>query len=72
MTTHLIANQSPHGPMIVSKERIQREAQEAALLGKTPNDACAYPFTSEAGRHFLSCYQAAVRSMDGNTQRAAQ
>ncbi len=72
MTTHLIANQSPHGPMIVSKERIQREAQEAALQGRTPNDACAYPFTSAAGRHFLACYQAAAQSTAAKPQGGAQ
>lgn len=59
MTHHLVANQSPTGPMIVSKDRIEREAREAAHKGESLNHACPYPFTSEAGRYFTRVYDAA-------------
>lgn len=60
MTTHLTANQSPHGPMIVSKERIEREAREAADNGLSLDHACPYPFHSAAGRHFRQQHAAAL------------
>lgn len=47
--------------MIVSKETIEREAQAAAQQGVSLNDACPYPFSGEAGRHFRDVYERALR-----------
>ncbi len=47
--------------MIVAIETIEREAREAAQQGKSLNEACPYPFASEAGRRFREVYQRAVR-----------
>lgn len=47
--------------MIVAKETIEREARAAAQQGLSLNDACPYPFGSEAGEHFRKVYRQAVQ-----------
>lgn len=47
--------------MIVAKDTIEREAKAAAQQGLSLNDACPYPFGSEAGQHFRKVYQQAVQ-----------
>lgn len=46
--------------MIVSKQTIEREARAAAQAGRSLNDACPYPFASEAGMHFKAVYLLAL------------
>lgn len=41
---------------IISIERIQREAKEAAQRYSDINDACPYAFHSEAGRVFKEAF----------------
>lgn len=48
------------GHMIVSKTTIERQAQDAARAGRSLNDACPYPFASEAGVHFKAVYLLAL------------
>lgn len=45
--------------MIVAIETIEQEARAAARQGLSLNDACPYPFGSEAGEHFRKVYQQA-------------
>lgn len=42
------------------KEQIERDARAAALRGIPLRDACPYPFSSEAGKHFVAVYALAV------------
>jgi len=43
---------------IFSIERIQREAHAAARKFSDVNDACPYPFATEAGRVFRAAFMA--------------
>lgn len=54
------ASKNPAIPMIVSKTIIEKQATEAAHAGQSLNDACPYPFTSEAGMHFKAVYLLAL------------
>lgn len=38
------------------REQIERDAREAAEKGIGLRDACPYPFSSDAGRHFIATY----------------
>lgn len=42
--------------MVTNKATIEREATEAAHQGRSINDACPYPFDSDAGKHWLAIY----------------
>lgn len=42
--------------MVVNKAAIEREATQAAQKGLSINEACPYPFDSEAGKHWLAIY----------------
>ena len=44
----------------VNKATVEAEAREAAQNGTTMNDACPYPFSSEAGVHFKAVYLLAL------------
>lgn len=46
--------------MIVSKQTIERQALAAARAGQSLDDACPYPFASDAGVHFKAVYLLAV------------
>lgn len=60
MSQFLVSNRSKgNGIMIVAKDTIEREARAAARQGLSLNDACPYPFGSEAGQHFRKVYQQA-------------
>jgi hypothetical protein len=54
------ASKNPAIPMIVSKATIEKQAAEAASEGKTINDACPYPFGTEAADHFKAVYLLAL------------
>ena len=41
---------------IISTERIKREAKESAQRFANVNDACPYPFQSQAGRIFKETF----------------
>ena len=40
----------------ISREAVTREAREAARAGQGLNEACPYPFCSEAGKYFRSMH----------------
>ena len=46
--------------MIVSKTTIEKQATEAAQKGQSINDACPYPFETEAAAHFKAAYLLAL------------
>lgn len=48
---------------IIPKERIEREAKDAALAGTPLRDACPYPFSSDAGKHFIAVYLLSVQEV---------
>lgn len=51
---------NPAQPMITAKATIERQATEAARSGQSLDDACPYPFASEAGVHFKAVYLLAL------------
>ena len=60
MSPRVSASKNPGFPMIVSKSTIEKQATEAAGKGQSINDACPYPFASEAGMHFKAVYLLAL------------
>lgn len=56
-------------PELISIERIRREAQAAATRYSDVNDACPYPFLSDAGHAFRAEFEAA-REAIGATKDA--
>lgn len=61
MATHLtVFKTTRHGHMIVSKSTIETQATQAAQAAQSLNDACPYPFASEAGVHFKAVYLLAL------------
>lgn len=48
---------------IISRERVQAEARAAAQKYSDVNDACPYPFGSEAGRVFRETFLAMRASL---------
>lgn len=60
MSQHLTVFNNHLGHMIVKKSTIERQATEAAHKGQSLNDACPYPFCSEAGMHFKAVYLLAL------------
>ncbi len=58
---------------VVPIDTIKREAHAAAERGETLNDACRWPFDSEAGRafkHLFIMHRAALDALDGEEMRA--
>lgn len=49
-----------HMTEVISIERIEREARDAAHRGESLNDACPYPFGTDAAHHFQAVYQLAL------------
>lgn len=49
---------------MINKEHIQQQARIAASLYSTLNDACPYPFGSEAGRVFKQGFLAERAAKD--------
>lgn len=45
--------------MTPEQQAIQRDAETAAHEGKTPNERCPHPFSSEQGKLWVACYWAA-------------
>ncbi len=60
MGQHITASNNPGFPMIVSKSTIEKQATEAAGKGQSINDACPYPFGTEAADHFKAVYLLAL------------
>lgn len=48
---------------VISLARIRREAEAAALKHADVNDACPYPFGSDAGHAFKQIFMAARAAM---------
>lgn len=48
---------------IIPRDQVQREARDAAAHYSDVNDACPYPFDSEAGRVFRSEFMAMRASL---------
>jgi hypothetical protein len=51
---------SPEAMPVPSREVIEQQARNAAAAGQSLNDACPYPFNSDAGRHFTAIYLLAL------------
>ena len=60
MSQLLTVYDSRLGHMQVNKTTVEAEAREAAQNGTAMNDACRYPFSSEAGMHFKAVYLLAL------------
>ncbi|WP_440105364.1 hypothetical protein [Acidovorax sp. BL-A-41-H1] len=60
MSQLVTASNNPAIPMIVSKATIEKQATEAAGKGQSINDACPYPFGTEAADHFKAVYLLAL------------
>ena len=60
MSQHLTVFNNHLGHMIVNKQTIERQATDAAHKGQSINDACPYPFCSDAGLHFKAVYLLAL------------
>lgn len=60
MGLRIPASTNPARPMIVSKTIIEKQATEAAHAGQSLNDACPYPFGTEAADHFKAVYLLAL------------
>lgn len=57
MPTHLTYSHSKrYGHMVIAKETIEREAKAAAHAGKSLDDACPYPWGTDAATHFKAVY----------------
>ena len=44
------------GPVLVPKAQVEAEAREAYHAGHTANDACPYPFHTDAALHWLATF----------------
>lgn len=55
-----IYNNARFGHHTVPKATVEHEATEAARAGLSLEDACRYPFASEAGMHFKAVYLLAL------------
>lgn len=71
MAAHLRAS-TTYDTVIVAKQLIEQQAHEAVRKGKSLNDACPYPFTSEAGHHFTATFLIAQRAAQAAQEFAAQ
>ena len=40
------------------KQAIREDAEQAAKDGKTPNERCPHPFSSDQGKYWCECYWA--------------
>lgn len=43
-------------PVLIPKAQIEAEAREAYKSGRSANEACPYPFHTEAALHWLATY----------------
>lgn len=69
MSPRISASNNPGLPMIVSKSTIEKQATEAAGKGQSINDACPYPFGTEAADHFKAVYLLALPKAQATTAR---
>ena len=74
MAHHLKTTTRPNAPeMIVAKEVIDKQATQAAKQGRSLNDACPYPFGTEAADHFTAVFLVAqTQGTDPAAQQDAQ
>lgn len=56
-------------PELISIERIRREAREAARRYADINDACPYPWLTDAAHAFRAEFQAARAAIDAARQQ---
>lgn len=42
--------------MVIEKAKIEADAKRAAESGKTPNEACPYPFATDEGMHWMAVF----------------
>ena len=59
--------------MTIRKDTATHEAKDAARAGRSLNDACPYPFLSEAGRYSGACmtrHAPSLRSKGGRREKA--
>lgn len=71
MSQHLTVFNNHLGHMIINKQTIERQATEAAHKGQSLNDACPYPFHSDAGMHFKAVYLLALPQGETTENAAA-
>lgn len=71
MSQVVLASNNPAKPMIASKLMIERQAVEAARKGLSLDDACPYPFTTDAGMHFKAVYLLALPKVQTTSEDAA-
>ena len=44
------------GEVLIPKAQVEAEAREAYHAGRTPNEACPYPFHTDAGLQWLATF----------------
>lgn len=71
MSQVVLASNNPAKPMIASKLMIERQAAEAARKGLSLDDACPYPFGTEAADHFKAVYLLALPKAQTTREDAA-
>lgn len=57
---------------VTSLETIHSEAEEAARAGKTPDEACRWPFDSPQGLAWKERYHAEREALESATAGAAE
>lgn len=44
------------GEVLIPKTQVEAEAREAYRAGRTPNEACPYPFHTDAALHWMAIF----------------
>lgn len=48
------------GEVLIPKAQVEAEASEAYHAGRTPNEACPYPFHTDAALHWLATFNLCI------------
>lgn len=48
------------GEVLIPKPQVEAEAREAYHAGRTPNEACPYPFHTDAALHWLATFNLCI------------
>ncbi len=48
------------GEVLIPKAQVEAEAREAYHAGRTPNEACPYPFHTDAGLQWLATFNLCI------------
>ncbi|KGH10135.1 hypothetical protein [Comamonas thiooxydans] len=48
------------GEVLIPKDQVEAEAREAYQAGRTPNEACPYPFHTDAGLQWLATFNLCI------------